>query len=93
MAKWTVQSLIDGKMTVTAYCHAVQCGHHQVLNLEKLRDRLGPDAPAMAVDLEPKLVCSKCRGKKLGLIYAPDDAKVFGMGKATGNQYAKAKGS
>lgn len=92
MANWTIQSLIDGKMTVTAYCHAVQCGHHQVLDLEKLRERLGPDAPAMADDLEPKLVCSKCRGKKLGLIYAPDSEKVFGMGKVQRNSYAKAKG-
>ena len=91
MANWTVQSLIDGKMTVTAYCHSTQCGHHQVLDLEKLRDILGPDAPAMADDLEPKLVCSKCRGKKLGLIYAPDSEKVSGMGKVV-SPYAKAKG-
>lgn len=91
MANWTVQSLIDRKMTVTAYCHAVQCGHHHVLDLEKLRERLGPDGPAMADDLEPKLVCSKCGGKKLGLIYAPDSEKVPGMGKVV-SPYAKAKG-
>lgn len=89
MARWTIQSLIDGKMTVTAYCHVSDCHHHQVLDLEKLRDRLGPDAPAMANDLEPKLRCSKCGSKKVGLIYAPDSDKVPGMGK---NLYQKAKG-
>lgn len=91
MAKWTIQSLIDGKMTVTAYCHAVQCGHHQVLDLQKLRDHLGPDAPAMADDLTPKLRCSKCGNKKVGLIYTPDDTKTPGMGKSV-NLYEKAKG-
>lgn len=90
MANWTVQSLIDKRMAVTAYCHAVKCNHHQVLDLEKLRDKLGPDAPAMADDLTPKLRCTKCGGKAVGLSYSPDDTKVFGMGK---NLYAKAKGS
>ncbi|TIX28293.1 hypothetical protein [Mesorhizobium sp.] len=88
MAKgWTYQSLIDGKMTVTAYCHA--CNHHKVLNLEALRDRFGPEAPAMADDIIPKLKCEKCGSKKVGLIYAPDSNKVSGMGKSL---YAKAKG-
>ena len=44
---WTFQSLIDGKMTVTAYCHNSACYHSQKLDLAKLRDRFGPDAPAM----------------------------------------------
>jgi hypothetical protein len=68
----TFQSLIDAKMTVTAYCHRSACNHHQVLDLEMLRDRFGPDAPAMADDLIPKLRCAKCGGKKVGTIYAPD---------------------
>lgn len=91
MAKWTPQSLIDRQMTVTAYCHVPECNHHQKLNLEKLKAKLGPDAPAMADDLIPKLVCSKCGNKKLGLIYAPDSDKVSGMGKKI-NLYKKAKG-
>jgi hypothetical protein len=43
-----------------------------VLDPVKLRDRFGPDAPAMADDLIPKLKCAKCGGKRVGLIYTPD---------------------
>lgn len=90
MAKgWTLQSLIDGKMTVTAFCHKASCNRSKVLPLEKLRDRFGPDAPAMEWDLRPKLKCEVCGSKDVGLIYAPDANKVSGMGK---NLYSKAKG-
>jgi hypothetical protein len=71
MAKWTFQSLIDGGMSVRAYCHDHRCNHNQVLDLEKLRDRFGPDAPAMHDDIAPKLRCARCGGKKVGLIYTP----------------------
>lgn len=84
---WTYQTLIDGKMTVTAYCHG--CNHHKVLKLELLRDKFGPDAPAMADDILPKLKCERCGSRKGGLIYAPDGDKVTGMGKSL---YQKAKG-
>jgi hypothetical protein len=67
---WTFQSLIDANMTVTAYCH--NCHHNQVLDLHALRDRFGPDAPAMNDDIVHKLRCKKCgtRGK-IGLTYPP----------------------
>ena len=52
---WTFQSLIDDKMTVTAHCHNSACHHSQALDLAELRDRFGPDAPAMADDLTPKI--------------------------------------
>jgi hypothetical protein len=71
MARWTIQTLIDEDMTVTAYCHATSCNHHQALDLVKLRARLGPDTPAMHDDLVSKLRCAKCGGKKVGLIYTP----------------------
>jgi hypothetical protein len=89
---WTFQSLIDANMTVEAYCHA--CNRHKSLDLEKLRDKLGPDAPAMADDLTPKLKCERCGSKRVGVIYAPDPDKVTGMGKAIPGKslYAKAKG-
>jgi len=92
MAQWTIQSLIDGRMTVTAYCHASACNHRHVLDLEKLRDRLGPDASAMHDDLTPKLRCSKCGGKKVGLIYSPDVARMDADRMARQNRYAKVKG-
>ena len=34
----------------------------------------GPDAPAMADDLTPKLKCSKCGGKAIGLTYTPSQS-------------------
>ncbi|KQU77687.1 hypothetical protein ASD12_17970 [Mesorhizobium sp. Root102] len=86
---WTPQRLIDEKMKVRAYCHRSSCNHSQDLDLEKLKARLGPDAPAMADDLIPKLRCTKCGGKEVGLIYSPDPDKVSGMGRS---HYAKAKG-
>ncbi|MBZ9719081.1 hypothetical protein LB519_14630 [Mesorhizobium sp. AD1-1] len=91
---WTLQSLIDGKMTVTASCRKASCNHSKVLPLEELRDRLGPDTPAMEWDLRPKLKCEVCGSKDVGLIYAPDSNKVPGMGKAIPGKslYAKAKG-
>jgi hypothetical protein len=71
MSGWTIQSLIDAEMRLDGYCHRSSCGHHSRLDLIKLRDKLGPDAPAMADDLIPKMRCAKCGGKKLGLIYTP----------------------
>ncbi|WP_244734469.1 hypothetical protein [Mesorhizobium sp. 113-1-2] len=44
---WTFQSLVDSKMTVTAFCSDPAWHHKQVLDLVKLRDRFGPDAIAM----------------------------------------------
>lgn len=78
MAKWTVQSLIDGGMKLHAYCHEPTCRHNQTLDLLKLRDKLGPDAEAMADDLLPKLRCSKCGGRKIGLIYSPETKARMG---------------
>ena len=52
--------------------------HNAAIDLAVLLDRLGPDAPAMADDLVPKLYCEKCRekkrgerGKLIGVIYSP----------------------
>ncbi|WP_394890476.1 hypothetical protein ACG873_03580 [Mesorhizobium sp. AaZ16] len=67
----TIQSFIDSGDTLTAYCHNSRCHHRQVLEMTKLRDRLGPDHGAMHDDLVPLLVCSKCGGKKIGLIRSP----------------------
>ncbi len=68
---WTIQGLIDGGMTVTAYCHNWQCHHNARLDLVALRERLGPHAAAMHDDLVPKLRCAKCGGKQIGLICTP----------------------
>lgn len=91
MAGWTVQKLIEETMVVTAYCHRSACNHSRGLELIKLREKLGPDAPAMHDDLAPKLRCSKCEGKEIGLRYAKDSVKTPGMGQGL-SAYAKAKG-
>jgi len=67
-AGWTVQLLIDCDIAVTVRC---ACQNLQQLNLEALRDKVGPDAPAMHSDLAPKLRCPKCGNKSLSLNYAP----------------------
>lgn len=77
---WTIQSLIDEKMKLTAHCSS--CNNTQDLDLEALKTKLGPDTPAMEWDLRPKLRCSRCRSKKVTLVYAPDSNKVPRMGKA-----------
>lgn len=38
----TFQSLIDDKMTVTAYCHNPKCHHSQKLDLERLKGQVRP---------------------------------------------------
>ena len=77
MAAWTIQTLIDSHMRV-----------HQQLDLALLRNRLGPDAPAMADDLTPKLKCSRCGGKAIGLTYTPSQTYA----RHSGNPYVKATG-
>jgi hypothetical protein len=77
-------------MEIEAWCQNAACNHHSSLDLEKLRDRFGPDGPAMEWDLKPKLKCARCGGKKIGLIYSPDLAKAkpqWGV-----SAYQKAKG-
>lgn len=67
---WTIQTLIDDRMTVRAHCNA--CNRSRVLELVMLRERLGPDAPAMAPDLIPRRRCEGCGGRDIGLTYSPD---------------------
>ncbi len=68
----TIQSLIDSGDTLTAYCHKPLCCHNQTLDLIKLRDKFGPDYGCMHDDIVPKLRCSKCGGKKVGIIRHPN---------------------
>ncbi|WP_245272647.1 hypothetical protein [Mesorhizobium sp. LNHC221B00] len=68
-------------MKLVADCRRPSCHHNQRLDLEKVKAKLGPDAPAMADDLIPRMRCAKCGGKDVGLIYSPDPDKVSGMGR------------
>ena len=84
---WTYQTLIDRRMRVTASCGA--CHRHKVLDLMALRDRFGPDAPAMAGDIIPRLKCDRCGARRSTLIYAPPDTNRI---TSLTSPYAKAKG-
>ena len=76
---WTVQELIDDGMTVHAWCDA--CHHNRNVDLEMLRERLGPDAPAMAENLRPRLRCKACGGRTVSLTYSPN-TKPTGLNRA-----------
>lgn len=82
MLTWTLQSLIDENMELRAYCDALACCHSADLDLLRLRDRLGPDSPAMRADLLPRLSCARCGGRKVGLIYSPasNRQRIVGQG-------------
>ncbi|PZV34390.1 hypothetical protein [Mesorhizobium kowhaii] len=80
---WTFQSLIDSKMTVTASCQNSACYHSHKLDLTKLRDRFGPDAPAMEWDIRPRLRCNKCNGNDVSLTYTPDTSPTYGKTKGS----------
>lgn len=64
----TIQNRIDEGERISVHCHRPTCGHHSKLDLLKLRDKLGPDHGAMHDDLVPKLRCSVCGSKNVGII-------------------------
>lgn len=79
----TLQGAIDMGQRTRATCN--RCGHHSLLDLLALRDKLGPDHGALHKDLVPLLRCSKCGGKNIGLTAIPG-SREYG-----GNPYTKAK--
>ena len=68
---WTLQTLIDANLWVHAYC-GEDTSHNKKVDLEGLRDRLGPDAPAMAWDLAARLKCPFCGSKRITFTYTPN---------------------
>lgn len=63
----TIQDVLDSGDTIRVWCHHPPCGHHGTLDFVALREKLGPDHGAMHDDLVPKLKCSRCGGKKVGI--------------------------
>jgi hypothetical protein len=64
----TIQNRIDEGERISVWCHNSRCHHGSKLDLMKLRDKLGPDHGAMHDDLVPKLRCSVCGSKNVGII-------------------------
>jgi ribosomal protein L33 len=71
-------------MRVTAFCQNSSCNHNQQLDLKALSARFGPDTPAMHDHLAPRLKCTKCGGRQIGLTYTPTV-------RPTGNPYLTKK--
>ncbi|PBB88983.1 hypothetical protein CK215_30085 [Mesorhizobium sp. WSM3864] len=43
-----------------------------IRDLPALRDRFGPDVPATEWDLQLKMKCTMCGGKRITLTYSPE---------------------
>lgn len=67
----TIQDMIDVGDTIVAYCHNARCNHRAAVDLCLIREKLGPDHGALHEDLVPKLRCSRCGGKRIGMIVTP----------------------
>lgn len=84
-SSFTIADVIALGQTIYAYCYNPACRHITVLDMLALRDRLGPDHGALRADLVPKLRCTKCGGRQVGIISIPG-TKEYG-----GNPYLKTK--
>ena len=80
----TIGDVIENGGQIRVYCHASKCNHNAILDVVKLRDKLGPDHGAMHDDLAHKLRCSKGGGKKVGLIYSPGTKEYGGPSPSSG---------
>jgi hypothetical protein len=69
----TIRELIDHDYSLTAWCSA--CQHSHIFDLQKLGERLGFDHATIHDDLTPKLKCSKCGSRKVGIILTYDDPR------------------
>jgi hypothetical protein len=63
----TIGQLIDTQTGLSAVCYAMGCHHGRELDLKALARKLGRKHGALHDDLAPKLVCSKCGSKRVGL--------------------------
>lgn len=63
----TLAEAIGMRFTVTAVCGP--CNNHQILDLEALEEKYGPDMRLRRVAL--KLKCSKCGRRDCGIIVQP----------------------
>lgn len=65
--------MIDAGVRLTAYCHNPRCNHRQEIDLVRIRDKVGPDFILVHDDLQYRLFCSVCDGKKIGIL--PSDPR------------------
>jgi hypothetical protein len=72
----TVGALIDNAHNLRAYC--CSCRHCVKLDLEALAIQLGRDHGSMHNDLAPKLRCSECGSRDIGLILSTQETEGVG---------------
>lgn len=63
----TIGATIDYGYELGAHCLNADCRHWVRLDLEALAAKLGRDHPTSREALMPRLRCSKCGGKNIGL--------------------------
>jgi len=75
----TLGECLDNGYGIAATCTA--CWHSAGLDIAVLAAKLGRDHGALRDDLVPKLRCTKCGGKHIGLTaVAPDTPKIWTRG-------------
>ncbi len=67
----TIGAMIDHGYTLWVFCHGRGCKHRSKMDLQMLAQLLGRNYSAMHRDLAPKLKCSACGSKQLGLSATP----------------------
>lgn len=68
-----LQSMIGAGVRLTAYCHNYRCNHRQEIDLAGIMEKVGPDFVLDHDDLLPRLFCTACDGKKVGIL--PSDPR------------------
>jgi hypothetical protein len=72
----TIGELIDNAHNLRAHCRS--CYHCVKLDLEVLAVKLGRNHGSMHDDLVPKLRCSECGSKDIGLILSTKETEGRG---------------
>lgn len=74
----TLGGLIDDGYQIGAHCLNLDCRRYSVLDLPALAVRLGRDHASLHKHLAPKLRCSACGGRRVGLtLIPPNQPKIL----------------
>jgi len=70
----SIGAAIRHHYSIVAHCSV--CRRMAALDLSALADRLGYSHGTLAADLSPRLRCSACGGRQVGIVIAIDQAKA-----------------
>lgn len=74
----TIGAFLDNAHVLRAYCNT--CRHCVKLDLKALAAALGRDHGSMHNDLVPKLKCSACGSRAIGLILSTEETEGMSLG-------------